>query len=145
MSLVIVCEGQGDQAFFLNLIKTRGLPKFTVVFPNDKPDQGIPGGVDGFAGRLRALRAERGFDKIEGIIVVSDNDSNPETSFARVQRQVTEACGYPVPTEPLEVARGASGPPITVMMLPRTGQPGNLETLPSMPIWMRHSPLRSLE
>jgi len=128
-SLVILCEGQGDQAFFVNLIRTRSLPGFSVVFPSDKPEQGIPGGVDGFAGRLRALRAERDFSKIEGLLVVADNDSRPEASFTRVQQQLTEAGGYPVPTQPLEVARGESGPWVVVMMLPWIGQPGNLETL----------------
>jgi len=125
--LVIVCEGEGDRAFFLNLMATRGLQEFRVIIPSDKPD--IPGGVDGFARRLRALRAERDFDKIAGILVVSDNDDQPDGSFTKVQRQLTDSGGYPIPARPLEVARSLSGPPVAVMMLPRTGQPGSLETL----------------
>lgn len=123
---VIVCEGKGDESFFKHLIKERELPEFFVTCPIEGVE---PGGNQGFGDRLRSLRTE-GTKKVVGLLVVSDNDDNPTSSFNRVREQIASAGGYGVPDEPLVVAKGHStDPPIVVMMVPWAGRTGQLETL----------------
>lgn len=122
----ILCEGQGDQAFFRHLIRERPLPEFQIDFPKK---EGAPAGKDAFGQYLTALRAGRGFEKLSGILVVSDNDDDPEGSFAQVRQQIRSAGKYAVPNKPLETAKADGVPAIVVLMLPWPEMPGNLETL----------------
>ncbi len=64
-----------------------------------------------------------------GILLVSDNDENPNASFAEVQAQIISAERYAVPNEPLIVATSQDHPATVVIMLPWVGNPGNLEVL----------------
>ena len=126
---VILCEGKGDKVFFERLIANRGLPQFTVIYPNDQRET-APGGRSGFPQRLKALQVESGFSNIMGILVTSDNDEDPNRSFGDIQAKLREAGGFGVPVQPSIAARSQDGfPTVVVLMLPRTGQQGNLETL----------------
>lgn len=125
-SRLLLCEGQGDEAFFRHLITERGLPQFQIVFPKK---EGTPAGKDAFGHFLVGLRAAPGVEKLAGILIVSDNDNDPHRSFGLVQGQIRSAEKYAVPNNPLEPAKVAGLPTIVVMMIPWTGEPGNLETL----------------
>lgn len=123
---IILCEGLGDVAFLEKLIQARGLPDFLVTCPRDRID---PGGRDGFCSRLRGFKPE-GIEKASSILIVSDNDDNPIDSFQKVCTMIENAEGYAVPQKPLTVARnGSSSPPVVVLMVPWTGEIGQLETL----------------
>lgn len=120
---ILLCEGSGDRSFFQELIAVRDLPDFYVTHPIPEIH---PGGRGGFEQRLRSFRVTPGFDQVTGIIVVSDNDNNPNASFADVRRHIHGA-GYVSPNHPFLVAAGQ--PAVAVMMLPSEGTPGQLETL----------------
>lgn len=125
-SRLLLCEGQGDEAFFRHLITERRLLQFQTTYPRK---EGVPAGKDAFGDFLAGLRAAPGFEKLSGILIVSDNDDDPGRSFALVQQQIRSAEKYAVPANPLEPARTDGLPTIVIMMLPWTGEPGNLETL----------------
>ncbi len=123
---VILCEGLGDFQFLKHLIEQRNISKFSIIYPTDKnPDD--PGGRDGFARRLRALKLERDFAKVTDLVVISDNDDNPMDKFNLVRRLIGEAGGFSVPNQPAQMTTGKLR--VGIFMLPQTGTPGQLETL----------------
>ena len=123
---VIICEGAGDAAFFRHLIDERKIPKFFITYPNHV----IPtaqGGRDGFTRRLKAIRTLRGFSSVTDLIIVSDNDDDPQANFEKVQ-ELIEATEYlTVPDKP-ETTAGAN-PRVSIYMFPQTDVKGQLETL----------------
>ena len=119
----ILCEGAQDRNFFQELIKARNLPDFYVTHPHFEIE---PGGRGGYSARLRSMKLQVGWDNLQGIIVVSDNDSDPAGSFQMVRRLVHEASLTP-PNQPLTIKSGS--PSIAIMMLPATDTNGQLETL----------------
>jgi hypothetical protein len=124
---LIICEGKGDQSFFRELIKRRVLLDFDVFCP---PAPGTKnGGVGGFAKLLEGLSVQRGFDSLTGILVVADNDDDPEESFKKVFRIIKNASGFQAPSRPLQVVRADGVPPLAVLMLPWVNEPGALESL----------------
>ncbi|MGO9119718.1 MAG: DUF3226 domain-containing protein [Desulfomonilaceae bacterium] len=120
---VILCEGSGDKSLFEELIAVRKLPDFYVTHPVQEIH---PGGREGFEKRLRSLKLQPGFDAVTGIIVVSDNNSNPSASFDAVRKHIHDAeCDSP--NHPYVVKAGT--PAVAVVMLPNDGVKGQLETL----------------
>jgi Protein of unknown function (DUF3226) len=125
---IILCEGEGDKAFFRHLIEHRKLPLFAIITPN--PPE--PGGRPGYQARLRSLRVEsRQFENVRGVLVVSDNDDSLVKSFNEVVGHIDQAEGYGVPQKPLQIVqpRQADHPLLAVMMIPWTKTTGNLESL----------------
>jgi hypothetical protein len=124
---VILCEGDGDSAFFRHLIKKRNLPTFAVITPT-RPQ---PGGRSGYQARLESLRLESQFEEVRGIIVVSDNDDSPSKSFSEVIGHIKRATGYGIPKRPLQIVKPQKRdhPLLSVMMVPWTRMKGNLESL----------------
>jgi hypothetical protein len=124
---ILICEGAADKAFFEHLLSQRNLPQFDVFHPFEL--DGVASGNTGFRDFLRGLSLLLPSANASGILLVSDNDLDPDGSFQKVRTQIQEADGFGVPATPLEVARSANYPPVVVMMLPRAGVPGALETL----------------
>jgi hypothetical protein len=133
---VIVCEGEGDRAFFSHLIQERGLPEFDIFHPAQ--EEGVAGGVTGYKDFLVALSVPLTLRQTSGVLIVADNDVEPNASFGFVQQQIRDAAAiveidsgstFGVPVAPMQVARGHGLPPIVVMMFPWTDDPGNLETI----------------
>jgi hypothetical protein len=129
--VIVLVEGESDQALLNRLLANRGLVGFQVVAPKDL---GAAGGVGSFTHMLNAITTLDGFEQLRGIIIVSDNDDDPEQSFAQRQQSIrdTEEFGdpsrrFPVPDEPDQVAAGA--PPVAIRMVPEARVLGNLETL----------------
>lgn len=127
-----MCEGFADKAFFSRLIQERGLPSFDIPFPNCE----TKGGRGHFSEMLKAIRASSKYSQLSAILIVSDNDNNPDASFREVQEQIQIATGYPVPNTPMQVAKAAGQPAVLVMMLPWTHIPGCLESL-CRKVWAR--------
>ena len=78
----ILCEGDGDDAFFRNLIKARSIPNLDV----SKRKKDDVTGNSSFKSRLQGLKAETSIEACELLIIVADNDSDPTAAFADVQR-----------------------------------------------------------
>ncbi|MEW6245090.1 MAG: DUF3226 domain-containing protein [Nitrospirota bacterium] len=124
---LIVGEGEDDEAFFRHLVEQRNLNGFQVAFPG-KPESDT-GGKKGFGQLLVALRVLEGFEKISGIVIVTDSDDDAGSAFAKLREQIESAETYPVPDRPFTIATRGGSPDIAVVLLPEADQPGNLETL----------------
>jgi Protein of unknown function (DUF3226) len=125
---LLLCEGESDKRFFDRLIENRQIENsFQVWFPHRGNDRG--GGRSKFGAWLDiAADAEEFIEYVKAVLVVSDNDSDPEKSFAEVLASLKEAPAFPVPKKEREVAYVSGAPPLVVLMLP-IGKKGALETL----------------
>ena len=116
----ILCEGPADKAFFKKLIRDRKLSNFNIIDAKGRCD---------FSEKLKALRLL----KQDAILIVADNDNNPNQLFSEVQNQIRisnrNGTGYPIPNKPMEVAKVDGQPVIMIMMIPWVDIPGCLETL----------------
>jgi hypothetical protein len=125
LAWLILSEGDGDYAFFKNLIEVRKIPNM-----EPRRRTGKLSGNTVFKQWLEALRPETGADQYSGILIVADNDGNPAKAFKEVRRQIQQAGEYGIPTAPALVAPAQNGrPAVAVLMLPWTDQEGCLETL----------------
>jgi hypothetical protein len=125
---LLLCEGLTDAAMLEALTIGRSLGRFEIAYPSEP--QTLTGGRDGFGDILTALKTERGVRVLKGIIVISDNDDSPSDSFKAVQSQIVTAGDYGRPAATLIFAPSANGlPQLSIMMLPWTGQPRQLEDL----------------
>lgn len=118
---LIICEGESDCRFLDALFVRRNVSGYQLVKPAK--------GKTGFEDRLRTIRANDDFKKIEAIILVTDNDDEPGSSFDRITGQIRQARRYPVPANPLEIAKTRNCPAIAIVMLPWTGREGGMENL----------------
>jgi uncharacterized protein DUF3226 len=124
---VILCEGSGDDAFFRHLIEVRALPDFRILTPRFVTETR---GIDAFKARLQALKLERGFEAIRGLVIFADNDGDPGSSFGNVRSQVEAAGDFGIPNRPLAVAKSRNQfPSVVIYMMPSEDQKGRLETL----------------
>jgi hypothetical protein len=131
---VLLCEGQHDSQFFTHLINVRHLPKFEVCSVNYVLGS-TRGGNTKFTEALDELPAIPGFENVEKVLIVADNDLDPVAAFNGIVTAITTtspiigppASRYVAPPAPLTKA-GAS-PSVVVMMLPWTGMAGSLSTM----------------
>jgi len=123
-SRLIICEGPDDCAFFNRFITVRGLLRCHVRHTG--MGRHSAGGNTQFHEALRTARMNTEFSKIKRILLVSDNDNNPEKSFKNIQKQITAADFGTPPTA--DLARGAGNPWIMIMMIPLGGAIGTLES-----------------
>jgi hypothetical protein len=65
---------------------------------------------------------------VKAVLVISDNDSDPNESFKQVREQLAKAKGFPIPQAEQTPARAAGKPIVVVLMIP-IGTEGNLESL----------------
>jgi hypothetical protein len=124
---LIICEGEGDAAFFRHFIKERRLPEFDVHYPCKPLTE--TGGWSAYRDLLTALSLLRGWKGLNGILIAGDNDDDPSESFKRIQGQIEGLIGFKAPAEPMVVSRIAGLPSILVLMMPARGEKGALETL----------------
>jgi hypothetical protein len=131
--VVIVCEGITDEAFFTSLLAAREISGFQVIRTHALV--GV-GGDTAWTEALNALIAEPNFERLQAIIVVGDNDSEPARKFQLIRAaiaQTTEILSagttrkLDVPEVPL--VRAGNAPGVVIMMIPWTEEHGNLETL----------------
>jgi hypothetical protein len=123
---ILLCEGAGDHAFFRHLIRVRNIRNLQ---PRARPS-GIPAGNTAFEVWLTGLKPETDVQTHSGILVVADNDSDPDASFRSIQRRIRGAGDFGVPEAPRVAApSGRDLPPVAVLMLPWDDECGCLETL----------------
>src|SRR6266705_942342 len=129
-STLIVCEGKADQQFLQNLIASRKLSGFQVEFARPTPSDTGGGGQSKFRSFLEALEIPLAqSNPLANIILVSDNDTQPATSFESIQKQINESGLFYAPTRPLRRAKRHKKIPISlyVVMIPWTKEKGTLE------------------
>ena len=122
---LLLCEGPDDREFFKLLIQAREIPTFRVRHNGTKHDP--TGGNTKFVSGLRAhYEIPGGLRRFDKVLIVSDNDDEPDASFVRVRDQIQTYFGF-APQAPNE---SVNGPPLLkIQMLPADGEPGNLEML----------------
>lgn len=122
---LIVSEGDGDRAFFKNLIKIHKLVGFDIYEGKD----GWADGNSAFAKALDAILIGTRYEDANLVIVVADCDSDPEKEFKNVQRQLRGSLQYAVPERPREVASEVGKRSASILMLPWDDETGALETI----------------
>lgn len=128
---LVLCEGKEDVAFLTHFFKQRNIQGFFV----ETTTQRQPTGNASFESRLKALAAASAmadypfrFEDLQDVIVMTDNDDDPQRAFEAVRRQIRGA-QYGDPNAPRTPVNVPDRPRIQVLMLPRDGEPGGLETL----------------
>ena len=122
---LIVVEGVLDKIFFEKFLRFRNICGFEVHDPKDILLDDDRGGKDCFGECLEASKTQ---SALKGVLLVSDNDSDPSTSFRAVQSQIRKA-ELTEPSAPLSVTEQTNAPKVVVMMLPWTDETGCLESL----------------
>src|SRR5262249_506429 len=111
-------------------IKGRSINNVEVRPRPDTSSVKVPTGNTSFGPWLLALKPETGYSKHAGILIASDNDSEPAKSFKAIQHQIASAGGYGVPNAPREIVPKQNNlPAVAVLMLPGDKEQGCLETL----------------
>ena len=123
-TVALISEGQADDEFLKKLIEITGLNNLEVLRPGREESYG----QGGFQVRLQGLKL-KGIEKHKAIIIVADNDDNPQSAFKAIQKQIRDAGEYAVPENPYQLSQQGEYPPIAVIMLPATGEQGSLDTL----------------
>lgn len=118
---LLMCEGYEDALFFHYLIERRSLPRFHI-----RPAKG----KDRIGEAIRAYQAEvkSNFPGIGDILVVGDNDDDPNKSFKKLCEQVNEAFESEI-APAKELVASKSKPRVTIMMVPLDQKLGALESL----------------
>ena len=115
---LVLGEGDRDVSFVNHLASRRK------ILTNLQAD--YVGGQDGFQERLTAYSGVPGWDSLNGVLLISDNDASSNKSFQNVKDQLNDG-GFPSPTRPLEIARKIDMPPLAVLMMPYPGVDGSSE------------------
>ena len=129
---ILLCEGAHDAEFFSHLIHQRNLPDFEISSCGHVVDSKRDG-ISHLTDALDELPSIPGFQKVEAILIVADNDTNPAGAFAEVARMInatadiTPGQRFIAPTVP--GAKAGANPAIVVMMIPQTGVPGGLDNI----------------
>jgi hypothetical protein len=113
---LIICEGHSDKNVLARLIKEHNLTGVQIH---------IAKGRANFSASLRGARTQ-GY---KAVLVVSDNDDDPDESFLTVHDNIENA-GYTAPgAERVTIPATATNPSITVLMIPWDHVEGAIETL----------------
>src|SRR5688572_29022993 len=97
---LVVCEGKGDAAFFIRLLKLYEIGNFHVGYPDDQTAQAHYG-KDGFGDYLKAFGPRTGSRLVKHIVIAADSDEDPAKSFTSVCGQIVTADKYAIPCKPM--------------------------------------------
>lgn len=126
---LLLCEGESDKRFLDRLIESRGIAsEFYVQFPDRHGGNQAGRSLFGRYLNTVATTSESFMQNVRAVLVVSDNDDDPDKSLAEVQQQLRDAGGFGVPDDEKIVANAAGFPDTVILMIP-FGERGNLETL----------------
>jgi len=126
---VLLCEGVGDERFYHGLFEKRQIgSEFHIRSPYKEGE--YQGGITNFASDLNNISTNESFlTSVKAVLVVADNDTDKQVSFAAIQSQIKLADGFGVPAQERIVAKSKNDlPSIVILMIP-LGLPGNLESL----------------
>jgi hypothetical protein len=131
--ILIVCEGISDVEFLTQLIKANNLQADIAVKTVGNRERGI----SCIGKQLNAVQTAPDMKDNKLVVVVADNDSDPDANFQMVKDQILQTGTFGVPEKPRSLARpavlhpsdGRTTADIIVVMLPWDDKKGNLETL----------------
>ena len=131
---VLLCEGQHDSQFFSYLITHYNLPKFEICSVNFVLGENH-GGDTRFTEALDELPSIPGFERVERVLIVADNDLAPDDAFNRVVKSINAtadilgppASRFSAPPAPRQII--GESPKVAVLMMPATGINGSLSTI----------------
>jgi hypothetical protein len=125
---LILCEGNSDKAFFNALIEKRRLPRYQAVYPKIDGERGA--GCSKFGSHLRtAIHGSESFKIVRRIVIVCDNDSNPQASFNNAVAQAVSA-GFNQPTHRMQIVMTPGLPELAIITVPLGAtENGSLESL----------------
>ncbi|MBZ5623296.1 MAG: hypothetical protein LAQ69_31925 [Acidobacteriia bacterium] len=125
--LIVLCEGDGDVAFFRKLTRERGINGFMVTC--GKGADGRCLGESGFELYLKAVRGGAASGPtIRGIVIVIDSDADAGAAYGKIKRMLQRVPNMPVPDKPLQT-RKAFGLSLGIILIPGENRKGNLDTL----------------
>lgn len=136
MPVVILTEGEADDAFVKKLIEDNGLGIGNFIIREVHGD----GGNTNFWKRIKTIRTASQpmvLRNCEAMVIIADNDDSPADQFELIRNQIEIANEgavaddlFGVPQNPLIPARQSlSLPPVYILMLPWGNEAGCLETL----------------
>src|ERR1035437_4985743 len=126
-SLLVLCEGDSDVAFFRKLTKERGIEGFMVVCGRGEDGRCL--GESGFERYLMALRGGAASGPpVRGIVIVRDSDSDAGAAYGSIKRMLKRVPEMPVPDAPLQTKK-AYGMSLGIVLIPGSDRKGNLDTL----------------
>lgn len=135
-SRFVLGEGADDAECVRSLIDKRNLPLFDVSPNRDLVDAkgSSVAGNTGFVTAISQCEPITGFTNVRDVVVLSDNDENPDAAFASVCQQIEAARKggflkrvWGKAQKPGEKAAG--DPSVSIWMWPSPGVRGCLETL----------------
>src|SRR5579862_3478556 len=87
---VIIAEGEEDAAFSRAMLASHAdtLPEFDV---SPAIDIGGVGGNTGFKPAVMRADALAGFSQVRDVVIIGDNDDDPNRAFGAIARQIREA------------------------------------------------------
>jgi hypothetical protein len=138
----ILTEGFEDSAFATAVLLLRN-PRLPEMEVDSVDNIGDYKGKDGFEDAIVAATGKRGFRAITDVILLADNDENPDASFNHILNQIQRANArgiqksWAVPNAPGERASG--DPSVSIWMWPEPGTPGCMETLLWRVITKKHA------
>jgi hypothetical protein len=117
---LILCEGVEDKSFLRALCITNGAPYYWI----EEAD-----GRDKFRLVLSRIYLEKtdNWQNLRDVVLIADNDDDPDGNFRNICKQVEEFTQGTAPTRPQ--LRTGSSPSYSIFMIPKPGVKGNLECL----------------
>lgn len=128
-----LCEGNEDAALIRALVQSvpRNIKPFDVSPINDLVDSK---GNGGFEEAIIGSDILTGFEGVDDVVIISDNDDDPAKSFGKVRAQLKKAIdesnvrrNWALPIAP--GVRVVGSPSVTIWMWPSPGRAGCLETV----------------
>lgn len=115
---LIVCEGEADRLFLHHFIEIRNLPRCHII---------SAGGKNRIGDRIKAysLEPKSNWPSIGRVLVVGDNDDDPEARFTSIQQQIDAFLPGHAPAD--RRVKSANSPYFTILMVPWDNDHGSLE------------------
>jgi|LakMenEpi03Aug12_release.lakeMendotaPanAssembly.Ray.scaffolds.fasta_scaffold246895_1 hypothetical protein len=129
----VLCEGNEDAALVRALAASvpRNIKSLNVSPVNDLCRKQ---GKDGFEDAIIGSDALTGFDGVNSVVIISDNDDDPNKSFSAVRAKLKKAIDdasvqrqWALPDAPEILVAGS--PSVSIWMWPSANRPGCLETV----------------
>jgi uncharacterized protein DUF3226 len=117
---LLICEGEKDKLFFHHFIEVRKLPRFHIRAAGGKDRIGLT--IENYK-----IEPKSNFPSIGSILIVVDNDDDPQSRFDRVCEQINEVFPGTAADKPLKKSK--KSPFCTVLMVPWENEHGTLEQL----------------
>ncbi len=113
---LLICEGYEDKQFFKSLVQDRPFPEFKVIDTSAPSDRS--GGISKFKRALNGFKLSHTirFSSLRHLVIVADNDEDPDGNFRAVKQQVEAVFPGRSPQAPW--TKTGNNPTISILMVP---------------------------